>query len=42
VGKPLMEKWLASNDKDVRWIMNENLKKARLIRMDAEWVNSRR
>ncbi|HOU11979.1 MAG TPA: hypothetical protein PKZ84_02600 [Anaerolineae bacterium] len=42
VGKSLMEKWLASDDKDVRWIMNENLKKARLIRMDAEWVNSRR
>jgi len=42
VGKPLMEKWLANEDKDVRWIMNENLKKARLSRMDAKWVNSRR
>jgi len=38
VGKPLMEKWLTSEDKDVRWIMKENLKKARLARMDAEWV----
>ncbi len=37
-GKRLMEKWLASPDKDIRWIMRENLKKARLERMDAEWV----
>ncbi len=39
-GKPLMEKWLASPDPDVRWIMRENLKKARLARMDADWVHS--
>ena len=38
VGKPLMEKWLLSADKDVQWIMRENLKKARLARMDADWV----
>jgi len=37
-GKALMEKWLVKSDKDVRWIMKENLKKARLARMDAEWV----
>ena len=37
-GKALMEKWLVRSDKDVRWIMKENLKKARLVRMDAEWV----
>jgi hypothetical protein len=37
-GKPLMEKWLASSDKDIRWIMKENLKKARLARVDADWV----
>jgi hypothetical protein len=37
-GKALMEKWLVKSDKDVRWIMKENLKKARLVRMDAEWV----
>jgi hypothetical protein len=37
-GKALMEKWLVKPDKDVRWIMKENLKKARLVRMDAEWV----
>ncbi|MFC2054680.1 hypothetical protein ACFLV7_10380 [Chloroflexota bacterium] len=37
-GKPLMEKWMGSNDKDIVWIMKENLKKKRLARMDAEWV----
>jgi hypothetical protein len=37
-GKALMEKWLASPDKDIQWIMRENLKKNRLSRMDAEWV----
>ena len=37
-GKRLMEKWLADTDKDIRWIMKENLKKKRLIRMDAGWV----
>ena len=37
-GKPLMERWLASADPDIRWIMRENLKKNRLVRMDAAWV----
>lgn len=37
-GKPLMEKWLSTTDKDVRWIMRDNLKKNRLVRMDADWV----
>ena len=37
-GKILMEKWLVTSDKDVRWIMKTNLKKARLARMDAAWV----
>lgn len=39
-GKALVERWLASTDPDVRWIMRENLKKARLARMDADWVRS--
>jgi hypothetical protein len=39
-GKPLMEKWMTSADKDIRWIIKENLKKARLVRMDAAWVQS--
>ncbi len=37
-GKPLMEKWLASTNKDILWLMRENLKKDRLKRMDAKWV----
>jgi hypothetical protein len=37
-GKAAMEKWLAGQDKDVLWIMKENLKKNRLARMDAAWV----
>ncbi len=37
-GKRLMEKWLVSADKDIQWIMRENLKKARLARLDSEWV----
>lgn len=37
-GKPLMEKWFAEPDPDVRWVMRENLKKNRLVRMDAAWV----
>ncbi len=37
-GKPLMEKWLAATDKDMLWLMRENLKKDRLKRMDAAWV----
>jgi len=38
-GKPLIEKWLTSPDKDIRWIMKENLKKNRLIRIDPDWVS---
>lgn len=37
-GKRRMEKWFARPDKDVRWVMRENLKKQRLVRMDAAWV----
>ncbi len=38
-GKAMMEKWFASQDRDVRWIMKENLRKDRLVRMDARWVD---
>ena len=37
-GKVLMEKWVGTADKDIKWIMRENLKKARLIRLDSEWA----
>jgi hypothetical protein len=39
-GKLFMEKWLVSTDKDIRWMMRENLKKNRLIRMDATWTGN--
>jgi hypothetical protein len=37
-GRPLMEKWLTSIDPDVRWVMRQNLSKARLVRVAPEWV----
>jgi hypothetical protein len=40
VGKPMMERWLVSDDRDVRWIMRQNLAKQRLVRADASWVAS--
>jgi len=39
-GKKMMERWFPSDDKDVLWIMKQNLKKKRLTHMDAEWVES--
>ena len=39
-GKPMMENWLHSRDKDIRRVIAENLKKNRLIRMDAKWVKA--
>lgn len=37
-GKKLMEKWLDCDDRDVLWVMKQNLKKNRLERMDPGWV----
>jgi hypothetical protein len=37
-GKQMMEKWFSSDDKDVQWILKENLKKKRLERLDPQWV----
>ncbi len=37
-GKSLFEKLLNINDPDIRWIIKENLKKNRLLKMDPEWV----
>jgi hypothetical protein len=37
-GMPLMEHWFSTTDKDIHWIMKENLKKKRLERMNAGWV----
>jgi hypothetical protein len=38
-GKPLFQELLHSSDPDVQWIVRENLKKKRLIRMDPDWVS---
>ncbi|MGD0878493.1 MAG: hypothetical protein ABSA01_10150 [Anaerolineales bacterium] len=37
-GKRLMEKWLSCPDRAIQRIMQENLKKNRLVRMDSAWV----
>lgn len=37
-GMKKFEKWVASQDKDINWIIRENLKKDRLKRMDEAWV----
>jgi HEAT repeat protein len=39
-GKESFERWLKSDDANVRWIVRENLKKSRLARMDSGWVES--
>lgn len=39
-GKHAFERWAGSGDPDVRWIVRENLKKSRLARMDAAWVDA--
>lgn len=36
-GKARFEAWLADPDPDLRWMLRENLKKARLSRMDPDW-----
>jgi len=38
IGKPRMERWIRSQDADIRWIMRQNLKKNRLLRMDKAWA----
>lgn len=39
-GKPLFERWADCQDKDIRWIVRENLKKDRLARLDPEWTGN--
>ena len=36
--RPVLERWLASPDTNVAWVMRENLKKNRLARVAPEWV----
>lgn len=42
LGMQMMARWFATDDRDVRWVMKENLKKNRLARMDAGWVAAAR
>ena len=37
-GKTLFERWVTTPDPDIRWILRENLKKNRLLKMDPDWV----
>jgi len=37
-GMRKFEKWASNTDKDINWIIKENLKKKRLDRMDKEWT----
>jgi len=38
-GKVIFEKLWHKSDKDINWILNENLKKKRLEKMDENWTN---
>lgn len=38
-GKAYFESWLNTSDPDIRWILRENLKKNRLVKMYAAWVS---
>jgi hypothetical protein len=37
-GKTLMEKWMVNPDSDIRWLMKENLKKNRLVKIETAWT----
>ena len=39
-GRPLMERWMRSEDRDVRWVMKQNLTKKRLAAAGPDWVAS--
>lgn len=41
-GKRVFERVLESDDRDLRWIARENLRKKRLERMDRDWVEGAR
>jgi len=41
-GKHIFEKLIQCKDRDILWILRENLKKNRLIKMDKEWVEQMR
>lgn len=37
-GRPLMEKWMRADDRDVRWVMKQNLSKRRIRVAGLDWV----
>lgn len=37
-GRPLMERWMGSQDPDIRWVMKQNLSKKRPAAAGAGWV----
>jgi hypothetical protein len=39
-GKPIFEKLFELDDGDVRWIIRENLKKNRMVKMDTAWASA--
>jgi hypothetical protein len=39
-GKPSFEKLFELDDGDVRWIIRENLKKNRMVKMYPSWVDT--
>jgi hypothetical protein len=39
-GQAAFERWAASADREVRWVLRENLKKNRLQRIDPAWVEA--
>ncbi len=40
IGKTRMAKWIEVHQPDIRWIMKQNLRKKRLLKMDEAWVRS--
>jgi hypothetical protein len=38
LGRPAFERWFESQDPTIRWIVRESLAKARLSRLDLDWV----
>jgi hypothetical protein len=41
-GRPRMERWIGSPDRDVQWVMKQNLRKNRMTRLDPKWVERAR
>jgi hypothetical protein len=39
LGKSRFQRWASSADPDARWIVKENLKKTRLLRLDRPWAD---